>query len=553
MLKAVSISNVAVIKDLTVEFPDGFTVITGETGAGKSVLLDSVAFCLGAKASKDIIRTGETRAEVTAVFDAPRGAESDDDGEITLYRSITDDGKSIAKINGKAVSTSVLRETAKNLMSIHGQQDSGALSEKSEIIKMLDEYVGLDGELAEYGEKYEKFCELSSRLSELKGSLKDKAMMLDILSYQLKEIDAAKLSDPDEEDKLVILRQKLRSLEKVSKNVSVVEKALVENEKGITAVYMLDRAASAIRQLSDVMPEAEATASRLEEIKYEVTTIADSVSSIIDDDDLDDPERKLDAVEKRLTLLKRIRSKYGETVSDVIQKRDEIKTKLSELSNSDDAIEDLENAIAEARSACETAADSISAKRRAAAQALTGEISSVLYDLDMPKVRFLVSVTKRIKDGMADLDRRGYDDVDFLVSANVGEEMQPISRIASGGELSRIMLAVKSSMQKDSGVTSVFDEIDAGVSGATSERIGRKLREMSRASQLICITHSAQIASLADTHFKISKSEKGGRVESSVEKLDRDGRIKELSRIIGGVKITKKVIDTAEEMLKKND
>ena len=563
MLRAVSISNIAVIKELSVEFDDGFTVITGETGAGKSVLIDSISLVLGSRADKDMIRTGENRAEVTALFDSlgdktetlcNLGYSPDENGELCLSRYITEDGKSGAKINGRSVPLSALRLISSHLVALHGQQDTGALSDKSSLISLLDGYIGMEKELSDYRSVYTKLCEQESRLSSLRESVKDKAMMLDILEYQLKEIDSAKLSDPEEEEKLLTLRVKLRSLEKVAKNVSVVTRALIENEKGVTASYMIERAAGAVRQLSDVLPNAGELSEKLSEIKYQLSDISDTVSDLISDDELADPEKKLDAVEKRLTTLKRLRGKYGENISEIIKKREEIKGRITDLKNSDDAIEDLENAVNRLRDCAEVKAGVLSELRRKNADVLTGQIMSVLRELDMPKVRFAIKTDKRSVNGKTDFDINGYDDVDFLVSANVGEELQPISKIASGGELSRIMLAVKSSMQSKSGEgTSIFDEIDAGVSGGTSERIGRKLRAMSKSTQILCITHSAQIASLADTHLRISKSEKNGRVESAVEKLDSDGRIKELSRIIGGVKITKKVIDTAEEMLKKKN
>ncbi|MBQ7669475.1 MAG: DNA repair protein RecN [Clostridia bacterium] len=561
MLKSVSISNVAVIKELNVDFDKGFTVITGETGAGKSVFIDCISFALGSRADKDMIRTGEKKAEVSALFEVDKLAASslescdvhpDENGELLIYRCISDDGKSGAKINGRSVPVSTLRSVSRALMTVHGQQDSGALSEKDELLSMLDSYIGLDTELSDYFVSYNSLCNTKSRLDSLKSALNDKAMMLDILEYQLKEIESAKLSDPDEEDKLISLRNKLRSLEKVTKNVSLVEKALVDNEKGVTAIYMIDRAASAIRQLSDVFPAADDTAARLDEIKSELSGIADAVSDIIDEDDMSDPEKKLDAVEKRLSLIKKLRTKYGDTISDILSKKDEVKTRLLDLKNSDENIEDLENEIEKFSAECAKKGAVISSKRISNAKALTKQITCVLEELDMPKVQFEISVLEKRENGKLSFGPKGYDDIDFLVSANVGEEMQPISKIASGGELSRIMLAIKSSMQKKNREgTSVFDEIDAGVSGGTSERIGRKLKDMSSSVQIICITHSAQIASLADVHLKISKSEISGRVESCVKALDRDGRIDELSRIIGGINITDKQVKAAEEMLDK--
>lgn len=561
MLKAVSVTNVAVIKKLCVDFDRGFTVITGETGAGKSILIDCISFVLGSRASKDMIRTGESRAEVSAVFDvdgkcAERllefGVEPDENGELSLVRYITDDGKSSAKINGRAVPISTLRNASGVLIAIHGQQDSFVLSEKNELLAMLDGYIGMESEIENYSVSYEALSQAEQRLASLKESLKDRAMMLDILEYQDKEISGAKLHDPDEEDRLLKMRIKFRSLEKVSKNVSLVTRALVDNETGVTASYMIERAASALRGLSDVMPDAEEKAARLDEIKYELSDISESASDLISDDDLADPEKKLDAVEKRLTLIKKLRAKYGDSISEIIAKHEDIKRRISDLKGGDDALADLTNEIGKLRRECEVKADVLSEKRHKSGDALTKEISKVLTTLDMPKVCFKIAIDKQMSDGEIIFDKNGYDDVDFLVSANVGEDLQPISHIASGGELSRIMLAIKSSMQSKSGeATSIFDEIDAGVSGGTSERIGRKLLSMSKSSQIICVTHSAQIASLADTHLKISKHEVSDRVESYIESLDADGRVKELSRIIGGVKITQKVIDTAEEMLKK--
>lgn len=562
MLKAVTIENVAVIKKLDIEFDKGFTVLTGETGAGKSIIIDSIAFLLGARSSKEMIRTGEHRADVSGLFSDISckceyfdsiGVVPDENGELLLSRYITDDGKSGAKINGKSVSLSVLKQAAKVLLSIHGQHDSFLLSDKNELISLLDNYVGFNEEKKLYEAKYKELCELNERLAILKKSLDDRAMMTDILSYQLKEIDTAKLQDPDEEEKLIKLRIKLRSLEKVSKNVSVVKKALFDNEKGITAVYMMEKAVSAIRNLSDVIDDADELADKLELYRCEVIDIYERVSDIINDEDVSDPDRKLDIVEKRLSQIKKLKVKYGETISEIINKRNEIKSKLSDLENSDDVLTDLENRIKETFKSAEIQAAVLTQKRSEAAKALSKRITEVLMDLDMPKVRFKISVVPRESSKIEKFDFNGQDDIDYLVSPNVGEDMQSISKIASGGELSRIMLAIKSTMmQKSAEGTSVFDEIDAGVSGATSERIGLKLADMSHYTQIICITHSAQIAALADMHLKISKREIFDRVESAVEVLDAEGRVKELSRIIGGIDITEKQIKAALEMLEKS-
>ncbi len=562
MLRSVSITNVAVIKELNIDFDKGFTVLTGETGAGKSIIIDSLAFVLGSKGNRDMIRTGESGASVSALFDGVN-TKSDifdslgidtSDGELFIIRTISEDGKTAAKINGKSVSATVLRQVGKQLLTIHGQNDSGVLSEKGELLVLLDSYIGLDKELADYTEKYEELSALENEYEELKRVIDDREMMLDILKYQYSEIEGGKLSDPLEEEKLLRLRSKLRSLEKVSKSVSVVKRTLDDNEKGLSARYLLEKAEAAVRSLDGILDGADEMAARLETIKYELVDISERVSDVLSDDDVHDPERQLDMVEKRLTVIRKLTKKYGETIEEVLLKKDEIKNKIKNLENSDEAVADLENKINDVRKLAEKAAAVLSEKRLSASAELNMQISSVLKDLDMPKVRFKISIKKRVDSaGKTVFDSKGYDDVEFLVSPNVGEDMLPISRIASGGELSRIMLAIKNTMISKSGEdTSVFDEIDAGVSGATSERIGRKLSEMSEKTQIICITHSAQIAAIADTHLRISKSEKDGRVESRTEVLDRQGRIEELSRIIGGINITDKQIKAAVEMLDKS-
>ncbi len=561
MLRSVSITNVAVIKELNIDFDSGFTVLTGETGAGKSIIIDSLAFVLGAKGSRDMIRTGENAASVSALFDSLESKEkylaelgiTIADGELLLSRTIADDGKTSARINGKSVSASLLRQVSKHLLTIHGQNDSGALSEKGELLHLLDSYVGLENELASYSEKYLVLSSLEQEYESLKKALDDREMMIDILKYQYAEIEGAKLSDPCEEEKLLRLRAKLRSLEKVSKSVSVVKRALDDNEKGVSVRYLLEKAEAAVINLDGILDNAEEIAQRLETIKYELLDISERVGDVLSSDDVTDPERQLDAVEKRLTVIKKLTKKYGESIEAVLTKKHEIKEKLNNLENSDEALIDLENRIKDARAMAEKSACVLSESRMKNALVLNEKISSVLKELDMPKVRFKIRVEKKTDAfGETVFDTNGFDDVEFLVSPNVGEDMLPISKIASGGELSRIMLAIKNTMISKSGEgSSVFDEIDAGVSGATSERIGRKLCEMSADTQIICITHSAQIAALADRHIKISKSESNGRVESRVEVLDRQGRINELSRIIGGINITDKQIKTAVEMLDK--
>lgn len=563
MLKSIFISNVAVIKELNIDFNDGFTVITGETGAGKSIIIDCIAFLLGAKGNRELIRTGENTAEVSGVFSnledkrdvlESAGISTDEEGELYIRRTVSVDGKTTAKINGKSVSVTVLKQISDVLLTIHGQSDSGVLSGKGELLSMLDSYSEAESELSAYRREYEVLSELYDRLDKLNSALADREMMIDILKYQYKEIENAKLSNPEEEEKLFRLRAKLRSIEKVSKSVAVVKRALTDNEAGVTGSYMLEKAAAAIRTLGDVVEGADEMAEKLDTMRYEIIDISERVCEVLSDEDVDNPDKKLDIVEKRLTQLKKLKGKYGESISAIIEKKDEIAKRLHDLEHSNDAVTDIEKEIEEQREICSAKASFLSEKRKKSAKALTDNVGKILKELDMPKVRFLVSIKeKKGEDGISQFDSTGYDDVEFLVSPNVGEDMLPISHIASGGELSRIMLAIKNTLsEKTREGTSIYDEIDAGVSGGTSERIGLKLSEMSNTTQIICITHSAQIAALAKCHLKISKSEQDGRVESRVEELDREGRISELSRIIGGINITDKQIKAATEMLDNN-
>lgn len=564
MLENIFISNCAVIKELSCDLSEGFTVMTGETGSGKSVIIDCICFALGGKADKELVRTGESMAEVSLLFGGlegiraeleSAGASPDENGQIFIRRTLSAEGKTAAKINSRAVGVSVLKQVAKKLAAIHGQFDSGVLTEKAELTALLDSYIGDEYELECYRAAYKELRDAESRLEKLNTSLEDREMMLDILKHRYSEIDRAGLSDPEEEEKLERLRLKLRSIEKISKSVSVVKKTLADNEKGVTACYMVDRAATAVRGLADVFDDAEETALRLDDIRSELFDISERIADLLGDCDVDDPEKKLDLVETRLALIKKLKTRYGDTVADVIEKKNEIQNRISELENGDDVLEDARLAVTDAEKKTLSFAKVLSELRSKAASDLSPRITSVLTELDMPKVRFSISVKTRLDGkGKTCFSADGKDDVEFLVGTNVGDGLQPIGRIASGGELSRIMLAVKSTMQSGCReLVSVFDEIDAGVSGATSERIGIKLSEMSASGQVICITHSAQIASIADCHLKISKTERNGRVESMVSELDREGRIGELSRIIGGISITDKQIKAAVEMLEKHE
>lgn len=561
LLRVLSIENIAVAKEVELELEKGFSVLTGETGAGKSILLDGLSLVLGERITKDMIRPGEDRACVRAIFTvedgdinylSEQGIEPDAEGEIEIVRTFTADGKSTSKINSRNVSVTTLKKLSEKLISINSQSESHAADDTAVHRELLDAYSGTEELLAGYGRQYGEYQDAERELDELKESLRDKAMMIDILSYQLKEIDSAKLSDPDEEEKLEKLRVKLKDIEKVAKYAGIVSRALFENEKGATASYLLERAQSALEQLSGVMDNADALAARLESIRYEIIDIAEQAEELVGED-MENPDKKLDQVEHRLSVISKLKKKYGADIADILKFREDAAAKLDALESGDLAVKEAEAKAEKARLAAEKTASLISDLRKKNAVLLSKTVSETLKYLDMPKALFDIKVVPKENGNKKVLTPYGYDDISFMFTANPGYPMKELSKIASGGELSRTMLALKCALSDKSGVkTVVFDEIDTGVSGATSEKIGLKLKELSESVQVICVTHSPQVASVADHHFLIRKTEIDGKAQSSVSLLGEDERVSEIARIIGGVKITDKQLQAAREMIQKN-
>lgn len=562
MLRALSIENIAVAKNLDIEFDSGFTVLTGETGAGKSIIIDSISLLLGAKGQRDLIRYGASKASVTAIFSDEQdengelseiGVQPDENGELTLLRTLSADGRSGAKINGKSVPLSLLRECAEKLLALHGQEETASLYNPRAYIRVLDDYGESGSLLQTYSEVYEQMVEKRNEIHQLHKSMEERSMMIDILKYQLAEIDKARITSTDEEEKLIKLRDKLRDREVIAKNAGLVHRALAPSDKGASAAYLLERAAAALHQLGGVMDGAEEAAGKLMEYRIEVIDIAERARDVIGFDELDgeDPDRQLDRIEGRLNLLSRLKKKYGGSLPDVIAFRENAAKKLHDIEFGESRLEELEREYKQLAKKGKEAADALSMYRRESAVRLGDEVMETLRFLDMPKVRFYVEVRPLREDGKEKFTVLGTDEVDFTVVTNPGDAPQSLSKTASGGEMSRIMLALKSAQAKKTGAgTVIFDEIDTGVSGGTSERIGIKLRELSKGAQVICVTHSAQVAAHAHQHLLIEKKEVDGRAESSVRTLAMEERIGELARIIGGIKVTENQYTAAKELLK---
>ncbi|MBQ9781283.1 MAG: DNA repair protein RecN [Clostridia bacterium] len=554
MLVSLHIENMAVIRRADVEFSTGLCVLTGETGAGKSLVIDSINFLTGGRVSRELIRTGEEKALVSAVFTPDEGVKElltelgiDTEDEIMLQRTLRRDGRSEARINGRIVTGGMLKEAGNLLINIHGQSDNQKLMQTAAHRVLLDDYAQISDELREYSELYDRWKTVRDEMSRLRSNVAERLRLKEMLEFQIKDIDAAKLR-PGEEEKLTERRDKLLHLEKINRQVSLACRVLRDGEKA-TVTTLCDRATAALEQIAPIIPECDELIERLNSIRAEAEDIADRVREF-GDEDVEDPTAELDRIEGRLDLINRLGRKYGDGVSAILAFRDEANARLHEIDIADDLIEDLAEEEKKLNKQLTAAADELTQLRKSAAKAMSAAVQESLAFLDMPKVTFSVSVTSA-----ADFTSVGRDNVEFLIATNSGEPLQPLIRIASGGELSRIMLALRSVLNLRYGVpTTIYDEVDTGISGRTARKVGIKLAGMSKNTQVVCVTHSAQIASLADAHYVIEKQEVSDhdgtlRAETSVRLLPEEERVEEIARILGGLDVTDAQRAAARELI----
>ena len=563
MLEFLHIENIAVAKNIDINFNDGFNVLTGETGAGKSIIVDSINMLLGAKCSKDIIRHGEDRAVVSALFSSVNdcvyelcdelGISYDKDDMLSISRIFTLEGKNIIKINSRPATLTQLKALGAKLINIHGQNENQSFLNKSSHISMLDEYLNCGEQLTKYNELYQKLCLIKNEISSLFEESKQKEMMIDILKYQIKEIDAARLKSNDEEDKLIDLKKKLKGAEHLVKQTSIIYRALYKSESGISASVLIDKAIDALYRISDIEPKVEQMAERLKGFRCEIEDIAEQARDFGDFDGISDPQKQLQMVEDRLALINKLEKKYGSTIEEVLKFKNDAEEKLSRYENGEERLEELKKEYRTLYLKCCESARILHQIRLKGASELGNIVKNSLLFLDMPKVQFEISVKESIKDDKYILTLTGYDDVEFLISTNPGEKLNSMNTIASGGELARIMLALKSALSNKNGAqTVIFDEIDTGVSGSTSQKIGVKICKIASNAQVICVTHSAQIAAFANNHFLIKKKEINGRAETSISILNEQERIDELARIIGGINLTDNQYAAAKELIEES-
>lgn len=549
MLSLLHIENIAVIERADIEFQSGLNVLTGETGAGKSIVIDAISAVIGERTGRDIIRTGAASALASAVFAGlpalpwleENGVEPDEDGALLLQRQIFADGKNVCRINGRPVTVGQLRGLGSQLLNIHGQHDGQQLLDERYHLLYLDRFGGTETAGKEYRACYGRMAALERELRALDMDEAEKARRTESLAGQIKELERANLREGEEEE-LTARRNILRHSERLIGAVETAYDSLYGDEDRDGAVSLLTAAERALAGAADISAGLSALSERVAELRYAAEDAAESVRDMKDGFDFSPEE--LDRLEGRLDLIYRLKRKYGGSEAELLALLDRCRSELDDIQFAGDAARRLEQKLSEERERVRAAGAALTKARRAAAGELEKRILSELGQLDMNRVRFSVEFFPKEPDGT------GMDQVRFLMSANAGEELRPIQKIASGGELARIMLAMKNVLAENDDVgTMVFDEVDTGVSGRAAQKVAEKLFQAAGSKQVLCVTHLPQIAAMADAHFSVEKGEAGGRTYTEVRRMSHEERRQELARITGGAKITEKTLDGAEELL----
>ena len=550
MLWQLYIENIAIIEKTTLEFSQGFNVFTGETGAGKSILIDAIGAVLGERVSKEMVRHGAAKASVSALFCgiSPHVLEKakemgfvSEDGTLLLSRDITMDGRSSCRICGRPATVSQLKDLGPALLQIHGQHDTQSLFSSDAQLRILDQYAGLEAELMSYGKVYREYVSIKQELQQTTLNEAEKVRTIDLLRYQIDEIDQAGLRLGEEEE-LNAQRLRIRNSAKITEGISYAYRCLYGDGESTGAVEQLSDAMNSLEAISSFSSELEKVSDQINELYYNLEDQAQLIRDFLENSDYNQGE--IEEIEERLDQLYRLKRKYGSTVEEILSFREKAAIQLEELESFDERHIKLQKIVDSLGDKLESAADDLRKKRLEAARRFSHQVIENLQFLDMPDVRLSINLVP------CSLGPNGKDQADFLISTNPGEAPKPIAKIASGGELSRIMLAIKNVQadQDDVGAL-IFDEIDTGVSGRAAQKIGLKLKAISDYKQVICVTHLAQIAALASCHWFLYKQVEGERTYARSKLLDRPGRIEELARIMGGDAVTDLVLLNADEML----
>ena len=548
MLSLLHIENIAVIESADISFDQGFNILTGETGAGKSIVIDAISAILGERAYRDMIRTGAGRASVRAVFtDVPEFAWFAENGveydpETIIQREIYLDGKNVCRVNGTLVTVSILRKLGIQLINIHGQHDSASLFDENNHLQFLDDFA-VNGNLRlQYSTAYETVAKLRREIDSLTMDESEKLRRMETLRFQIEEITKAEL-EAGEDDALEARRKLLQNAEKLASGMNDAVETVYGGEDTDGAAVLLAQAERSLARIAKYDDSIAALHDKIADLMYQVQDAAEELKDARDD--LAYSSDELEQIESRLDVIHRLRRKYGASCVDILDYLERAKQELDEIEFSDDHLERLKGKLSKAEKAAWSAADALRENRMKTAVELSSQILTELAQLDMPRVQFKCEFTE------LELTPNGADAVAFYMSANAGEALKPLSKVASGGELARIMLAMKNVLaEQDQIATLIFDEVDTGVSGRAAQKVAEKLRSVARNKQVLCVTHLPQLAALANTHLLIAKAERDGRTFTTVTPLDIEGRKRELARIIGGTNITETTLKSAEEMLR---
>lgn len=556
MLSALHIENIAVVESADIEFGEGFHVLTGETGAGKSIVVDSIGAVLGARTSRDLVRTGAPRASVTALFRdlspeslaalAQLGMTPDEDGCLLIQREIAADGRGVCRVGGRPATAAMLRSAAPYLINIHGQHDSQQLLDDATHIRYLDAFAHADEALAPYREAYAAYQKTLKEMDRLSMDDAEKTRRMDMLRYQIAQLERAGLRE-GEDDELEARRRLLANAEHITQAVAEATEAFYGDEDGGGAVAAVWTAARAVERAARYDEGLEPRAAELSDLAYRLEDSAREVMAVADG--LGYSQRELDDIQARLDVISRLSKRYGGTVADMLAYLEKCRAELDQMEYADDRLQHLAGQAEKQYAAALSLAEALSERRAAAARELETRIRAELAYLDMPRARFAIRLTHPEGERPA-LAADGIDRAAFLISVNAGEDPKPLSRVASGGELSRVMLALKNVLAEGDGVrTLVFDEVDTGISGRAAQKVARKLAELSRGRQVLCVTHLTQIAAMADRQLLIEKAERDGRAYTRITPLSPDGRARELARISSGESVTEASLAAAREML----
>ena len=550
MLRELSIENLAVIEKASIAFDDKLNVFTGETGAGKSILIGGINAILGGRVSKDIVRAGTEKAVVTGLFDdlpeSVKAKLSDNgfavDEELLLQRDIHADGKSTARINGRATTVAILRDIASELIDIHGQHDNRLLMDGDNQREILDSYGKNSGLLSEYATAFKEFSALSRKIKEVSRKKTESLEKAELLRERLEELDRYNFS-ADEEETVKQKIEELRNAEYISENLYNAQTAISGDDDTDGAYSMLEHCKNSVSSLSETIPELDKLAERISDMLVELEDIREEIVQRIPDED-EDTAGMLGVLEERLSVILRLQRKYGTDLAQILENSEKWRNELYEIDNGDDIIEELTEKKKEAGEKVKRLATELTSRRKKAADELAERISAELTFLDMPDIRLVFDISQD------KVTLSGMDKVEMLISVNKGEDLKPMSKIASGGELSRIMLAVKNVLaETDKLHTMIFDEIDTGISGRAAAKVGLKLHEAAENRQILCVTHLAQIAAMADTQLLIKKTSDEKRTYPGITKLDFEGRKREIARIISGDENDPISLENAEMLL----